>query len=145
MAVTRPQCPFACYVGGHPEEIGLRVLDQLRVVVTEETQKDLLGDVIEVAGIQRPTSTQKLSQWGTPAPEPDKPVRQPFIRCAGMHASLDKVTGPGGPHPGSNWGARTYPSDQSLGPYRAAADEFTSSQEGCSSLKSCGPTTASKA
>src|SRR3984893_8283864 len=100
MAVTRPQCPFACYVGGHPEEIGLRVLDQLRVVVTEETQKDLLGDVIEVAGIQRPTSTQKLSQWGTPAPEPGKPVRQPFIRCAGTHVGLDKVTGPSGPPSG---------------------------------------------
>ena len=99
MAVTRAQCPFAGYVGGHLEEIRLRVLNQLRVVVSQETQKDLLGDVIEVAGIQRPTSTQKLSQWGTPAPEPGKPVRQPFIRCAGTHVCLDDVTGPSGPHP----------------------------------------------
>jgi hypothetical protein len=55
------------------------MLDELRVVVTQEAQKDLLSHVIEITGAHGPPGAEELPERSAPEPKASKPVCQALI------------------------------------------------------------------
>jgi hypothetical protein len=66
------------------------MLDELYVVIAQESQKDLLGHIIEVALAQRP----QLPQRRAPASERLEPVRHTRMCRVSTHVYLDWTCAP---------------------------------------------------
>src|ERR1700740_2890046 len=68
--IASPDRPFGRDVGGHFVEVSLRILDQLRALVPQKTQKYLLGYIVDVGCPRDPVTAQESTQWRAPLVEP---------------------------------------------------------------------------